>query len=392
MNSRYEKALLNRLLDKYENSKSFSGQNVVRQSFRLNPASIFPLYRDHADYDTFSSVNEAIEILQQKDFIRAARGAAREYKSISLNLDNLEQAYRYIGRIPKRSTQNQLRELLTDYSQENAILRAYCREQLRRLEMNKPVQYFRDDLQELENILLALSRLPLIETEQYQREFSIQVYKDSKTFQRIRKKVENILFDYGDYPEKEHILSSYNLVRTPTYVNFKGAGRLEIAGQQLDLQSLSGDIALSAAILPEIKHIEVSGGKVITIENLTSFHRFDLPGYFVLYLGGFHNRVRQIFIKKLYEQNPRAVYYHFGDIDAGGFYILEHLRRNTGVDFQPYKMDIPTLVKYCDYAKRLSENDKVRLKRLQNPEYREVISYMLENNCKLEQEAVAENI
>ncbi len=109
---------------------------------------------------------------------------------------------------------------------------------------------------------------------------------------------------------------------------------------------------------------------------------------FVIYLGGYHNSVRREFIKKLYQQNPNIHFYHFGDIDAGGFYILEHLKRQTGVDFKPYKMDIATLKEYYCYSKKLTDNDHDRLAKLKDSPYNEVISYMLENNCKLEQEAI----
>ena len=77
------------------------------------------------------------------------------------------------------------------------------------------------------------------------------------------------------------------------------------------------------------------------------------------------------------------------DIDAGGFYILEHLINKTGIDFKPYNMDIHVLEKYKKYWIPLTENDKTRLKIFlsKNSDYNEVIEFMLCNNCKLEQES-----
>ena len=80
-----------------------------------------------------------------------------------------------------------------------------------------------------------------------------------------------------------------------------------------------------------------------------------------------------------------------GDIDAGGFYILLHLRRKTGVPFQPYKMDISTLKDNLLYTKKLTDNDRTRLGNLLDSEFKDTISFMLENNCKLEQEALNES-
>ena len=52
-------------------------------------------------------------------------------------------------------------------------------------------------------------------------------------------------------------------------------------------------------------------------------------------------------------------------------------------------MDIETLKKYDSCAKPLTKEDLARLKRLkEDAEFDNLISYMLEHNCKLEQENV----
>lgn len=179
-----------------------------------------------------------------------------------------------------------------------------------------------------------------------------------------------------------------NIIKNPTYINFKGAGSITIKGQRIDLTGLSSDIAISSIMLSDIDKIQVVGKAVITIENLTSFHTFRDKDMFAIYLGGYHNSLRREFIKKTYQQNPNIDYFNFGDIDAGGFYILEHLKKQTGVDFKPFRMDTETLLSYSEYTKPLTENDWDRLLRLINSEHSRVIKYMLDNNCKLEQEAI----
>jgi len=51
-------------------------------------------------------------------------------------------------------------------------------------------------------------------------------------------------------------------------------------------------------------------------------------------------------------------------------------------------VDIETLKNNRLYTKKLTDNDKKRLSNLLNSEFHEVVSYMLENDCKLEQEAM----
>lgn len=179
-----------------------------------------------------------------------------------------------------------------------------------------------------------------------------------------------------------------NIVKNPGHVYFKGNGILTIAGQKLDFRKMNGDFAISSSLLDSVESIQVLGSSVITIENLTTFNAFDPSEMFAIYLGGYHNRVRREFIKKVYEQNREKTYYHYGDIDAGGFYILEHLKRKTGVIFQPYRMDRATLQENIEHTKKLTENDRKRLEGLRDSEYGSTIQFMLEENCKLEQEAL----
>jgi len=110
------------------------------------------------------------------------------------------------------------------------------------------------------------------------------------------------------------------------------------------------------------------------------------------YLGGYANRDQRDFIKKIYEDNPGVTYLHFGDIDAGGFWIHHHLCQVTGVPFGMFHMSFQEL-KNSEYRKclhPLTEGDITRMQELAvMPEYRDVIKYMLEHRVKLEQEIIS---
>lgn len=389
MINNYEKRILNILLDKYERSKSFISGNQIKQRFKVSISKTFTDYIDHSKYEVFRDINEAIEVLKIKAFISAKMGPGNVYENVFLSLDELSNIYKYLNRRPKDEINKQLKIILEEYMFENEILSKFCKDQLNRLLENYSVKYYNNDFEEFRLILLAVKEIMLVENEQFIREFSIKIFKDSKVFHGIQAKVESLLYEYGDFPDKDQILASFNLVKTPTYVNYKGAAKIVLAGQEINLLKLSSDIAISSKMLKDIEKIEVLGNKVITIENLTSFHRFNEEDFFIIYLGGFHNTVRREFIKKLYEQNPKKQYYHFGDIDAGGFRILEHLKSRTNVDFKPYSMDTDTLKQYFEFSKKLTQNDRINLERLlRHDEYRNVIEFMLKNNCKLEQEAL----
>lgn len=90
--------------------------------------------------------------------------------------------------------------------------------------------------------------------------------------------------------------------------------------------------------------------------------------------------------------NKEARYYHFGDIDAGGFGIHQNLYEITGVNFELFGMSVEELrnKEFATCLHQLTTNDRIRLQELKKIKvYEEVISYMLQNNVKLEQEIVS---
>lgn len=112
----------------------------------------------------------------------------------------------------------------------------------------------------------------------------------------------------------------------------------------------------------------------------------------VFYLGGYANRYQRDFIKKINASNTDVCYLHFGDIDAGGFWIHHNLCEVTGVNFELFSMSVDELEnkEFALCLQELSENDRARLQELKkNDVYEEVIEYMLHNNVKLEQEIVS---
>ena len=273
---------------------------------------------------------------------------------------------------------------------------------------NKTITYYDGDKNKYYDILSYAKALVENEEECYIRDFSIKLFGDSKKAEKLSSKVISLLFEYGEdfFQDKENVLEECGVVRTPTYIRMKGSAILYIGNQKIDLSLMKGDIALSTITLKELTNVEILGKRVVTVENATSFYDYDKDKIdelsatkkdFVIYLGGFHNRTKRQFLRFLYEHNPEKEYRHFGDIDVGGFYILEHLKEKTGIDFCPLNMDIKTLNDYSLYHKPLTENDKRRLQILiqrikvsekPNDDILSVLEYMLKNNCKLEQEAI----
>ncbi len=370
------------------------GNNVKKQRFYLEPTKLEPKYADDADYDTFVAINQAVENMERAGIVEVDRQENGVVRRVYLNLAKLNDAYCRVEREPKRQRQLRAEGILRSHSECGGCVGRYCDEQLQRLRQNKNLRYC-DGLEELSSIIKILSAIEKVDHETYERDFSVRVLGDSKAFGVLKNKIISILTKYGDYPDgevpdKETVLEELNIMPNPGHVFFKGGGILDLTGQRLDCRCLCGDIGVSSALLDSINSIEVTASRVITIENLTTFNAFSDRDFFAIYLGGYHNAVRRRFIKRIYDQNRQKQFFHYGDIDAGGLHILLHLRRKTGIDFKPYKMDIATLSSNLALIKPLSDNDSRRLRELGSrySEFSELIEYMLKNKCKLEQEAL----
>lgn len=383
----YAKKILKVLVDKYEKSVSFTGKNKVAQSFSIEPGKLFKKYNDHSEYILFEEVNDGIGELEALDYVMVTR-EVKSVKKVQLKKERLEEIYDYLGLVPKKLINEKLLALYEIYSKKNELLDHYIEVQKVNISKNQKVYGFKGELKDYEELLSVLVALFNLNKETYERDFSVRMFGDSKRFKELESRVLTVINEYGDYPNRDSILGELNLLKNPSYVYVKGQGSIRFGEQTLDLSKLSSDIAISSESLADVTSIKVLSKSVITVENLTSFYTFPSDQMLVVYLGGFHNRVRRDFLKQIQKMNEGAKFYHFGDIDIGGILIYEHLKRKTGIDFEPYEMSVSNLIKYKKMTKALTENDRKRGKSLVDGPWRELVVYMLEHDCKLEQEAI----
>ena len=112
MISNFETVILNKLLTKYEKSKSFNGSNKVNQKFGVQIVALFPQYADHSNFDLFQAVNEAIDLLVRKNLISAGFNQANVCQAVLLNVASVDEVYLYLGRTQKKATNNAVLNLL----------------------------------------------------------------------------------------------------------------------------------------------------------------------------------------------------------------------------------------------------------------------------------------
>lgn len=401
----YDRKVLNHLLDTYENSLLSKGVNkrMIQIEFRFTKTSISAYFDESSD--EYESIHVLMKSLESKSLIQIIwKDNKQDYliQKVRLITDHIEEAYRYVGRKPKRVLEEENTVLLNKYidlkssvGAETPITVAFVKFLLERIDNHQTVKEYIDleNKKETDKFLQACVLVEQNKKPCYIREFSIVHFQDSKYFEQIEGRVAKIFRQFSrEYEDMDtlEILAEYGIYRTPNYVYFKGDARISIGEEIVDLSLLKQGIGVSGEDMMSIQFSELGRiEKVITIENLTSFFRYWEENSLIIYLGGYHNSIRRNLLKMVYEAIPDAKYYHFGDIDAGGFSILMDLRNKTGIPFLSYHMDLDTLKQYSRYGKNLKESDRKRLKKMcNNEEFSEVISFMLEEDIKLEQECI----
>lgn len=228
------------------------------------------------------------------------------------------------------------------------------------------------------------------------RNFSKKCFKDSKLVESYKSEIIASIKKYSIIDDIEYdfdsFLKEHEIYRNVSYVYFKNGLVLSLNGQIVDLNKIKDEFAISQNLLHKTDLLSLSKRKIITIENLTTFNYFNDDDFIVIYLGGFLNSSRKDFLLKIASKFSQTEWYHFGDIDVGGFRILNDLRNRTHIPFKPFLMDLKTLQTYKSNCLKLTDNDKRNLLLMKSQqEYKqfyEVIDYMLKEDIKLEQESI----
>ena len=392
------KKILNTLLDRYENSKTYSGDNKVRQTFKVRVEEVCPEYiDDFADIYKIEDFERQLEQIENEGLVSVSRKKNGEIRFIEANVKLISDYYILLGRQEKRTVLSDEIRMYQKYVNEDSVLGSFCRDQYDLLKEGKSAKYQKDRAK----IYIALIK-GIIENrnEIYEREFSISVLGDSKSFEKsYRKTVCKILRNYGSYEEILYgeederasqilILESHGIIPNPGYVNFKGEAVVYFRNGDIWKLMNNTPIAFSAELLDQVSRICPKASNILTIENLTSFHRFSQKDFFCVYIAGYHSTRITHYLQKI-DAAKDLTWLHFGDMDPDGFMILKNLRIKTDIEFRPYMMGISVIKKYRGYAKELTDQDIKKAHTLIDAGfYPDELRYMLENNLKLEQEAV----
>ena len=394
----YQKAILNGLLKKYHNRRA---KNIItNRRVVIKPTELYKGYaKNNADLFEKQALNEAAVKLSEMGFItRDYLKFSDEIEKIYLSEEQIPAVYDYLkdeyGIVPQHTISQIIGEIVGKYCLAGKITQSYCEMILAQSE-DPRVSLFPE---RVEANLKMIAFLEKNEETLYLREASMLVYGDSKWFEanNCEEVCTFIRMAIGQIKEEgeqnDAVLSIFHIIPAEQEVFIKGDWKIEWDQYVLDVSKMKGGIAITSSDIKCIKNIKVDTENVITIENKISFQRMKDKKFAMMYLGGFASKLQTEFLIKVISDNPNAKYYHFGDIDIGGFFIHKHLCRETSKKFELYCMGIQQLSdpRYRHCLKNLTDSDRNRLETLlKDSLYQEVLTYMKNQDSKLEQEIIS---
>lgn len=397
---RYEEKILTYLVENYRKSKKDAGDNKTNRRTQLKPEKLCKKYNaNDGDFEEISKFNQAVERLSEQGFVNSVKETfGTQIQCIYLIDERIRDVEQYLanryGYVSKDTKMERLQSIIDKYKSASSVCKKECARFQKYIEERKVPK----NIDELDDILKAVAFIENNQENLYIREVSMKVYGDSKYFENISLK--HVCSMLRKYSNKDHnddemldeVLLDYHITKEPQKLCIKGKAIINILGKEVDISGFSEGVEFHATDLIYIKSIKLMAPKFITIENRTSYLRYNKDDVVVFYLGGYANRYQRDFIRMVHETNKDTRYLHFGDIDAGGLWIHHNLCEVTGVNFELFSMSVDELKtdEYTSCLHKLTENDKIKLQELKTiNKYTDVVQYMLDNDVKLEQEIIS---
>lgn len=411
----YQKWIVEKLIEKYEKSKAFvTGSFTQKISLAIQKDGELSTKLENIEEKT--KFLASLRILQSNkiieySWVKYEQGNLIDKVWLLPNEESIKASYTLLNRMPVKDIISGLVEVISDYQtqlvEESALYRYLNKEIEVIKEKQKIPRIFSDDLSFMKDILKCLVYMEDNEEEVLERILSVKLYGDSKYFEkRVRGKVLSILRDIkkqnnDEVDNDEELLNEKGIVKWPEIIEFTGAinvtlldeSRIEYSGHHFGAYINSKTIKAIKAI--ELEKVQ----KVVFIENKANYVWYvenrKTVDEVVIYHGGCYSPIKGKWFQKIYEAGEKSIqtinYYHWSDIDIGGFRIFTRLKNAIIPRLLPYQMDVSTLLEYSEHA--LTIEDKAYKRALENmlkdvmyQEFWPVIQEMLCYSIRLEQE------
>ena len=404
--------ILNALIDKYEQSSFYKKAQIPTRKIALrfydNGKNDFP------DYDVENSeqrviINRIVEELSAKQLVYFDWMKGQENHFISrvwLNFTELSSVYQVCKREPKNEIVNKIchelviaKEGVTSSWASSFLQDAYT-DIIRKRDCTSILPVDEKERNLLFKTILGIDKI--VGVEYTERVFSLQTLGDTKTFEKtVKSRLLRILRKHLDDDvdtSDEDLLKQVGIVRYPEQLEFCGDIQVVFDTGLIDFSLLHcGSAIFSRDLAVNNLVINSAMDSVITIENRANYIDYIRTtrkhSELVIYHGGQYSPRKHSFFKEIRKRMPsQCKWYHWSDIDYGGFIMLSRLRREIDSTILPYRMGIRELEQYVDFVQAINpiyieKLRKLKLK-LELEDCYACIDYMIDKMIRLEQEAM----
>ncbi len=409
-----ENELLNRLLDKYERSGHCLPGRVSnrRISVSLNEAE-FPYYQQNRR-DRVEEVNAAVSRMKSEALVDFRYQKGYEgwlIEKVFLNLDKVPEAYQAVGRKPISQKAGELLDVLENACKKSGRgwVRMFIQEEKERLRQTyKASRMLPDDPALARNLFTVLQASE--KGSQLMRVLSVQCFHDSKYLERnlisfllsIARHYEPDIVAYSRQGDEKltdnEVLTQIGILRYPEIFEFCGNINLTVMGIPVSAAPFLHGFCLQSETLADMRDMDLGEiRRVYFVENRTNYRALVLRGVpknvLLVHHGGFYSPAHAVLFQKIVKAAEKGTeFYFWGDLDFGGFQMLERLRRNIVPHLRPYRMDSAQLYHYRKSGQRRSAEYLQKLKQFKagtdNPDIQGGMEAILETGVTVEQESM----
>lgn len=408
--SRHQKQLLDKLIQKYENS---AHANPNKDNSKRRIMYHLKSYRayDVQDFDIVEEINADMEELQSKGYIQIEydQEHVNHMKTIILNLDRVSDIYQeYYGKQSKNDEAQQLSQLLQDYQKKikTTWIQAFIQDEQTYLVSNGCLhKYVGKDIDHIKQLFMVLAYIDEGRNN-FMRAMSNDLFHDTKYFENeLKSSFLSLIHRYeptylmakaDDYEMREsEIFRSLGFQLYPEEFAWCAPIQLYLKdGTCMDTTPFQKGFILSGDMLSDIQHMEIQAKRIMLIENKANYYHYikhKQSDEAIVFAGGHYSPVR----KQLYEcmrEEFQGEIYLSSDIDLGGFLMFARLKNEVFPNLKPYHMSLDIYEKYLKYARNVDEAYLDKIKKARSREdlaiFHDVMDAIVKHKKALEQEAM----
>ena len=401
--------ILNRLLDKYENSKHLSepGTSTQRVMLRVGKKELPEyIYEDAAIRDSY---NEAALELEKQHLVQLEWVKARPVLStVILRLDRIMPCYAAAERVHPRVRAKQVTDAVRIGLDGVAVpwIAAWREDVCKSADEQMKVPAFcKKDDASLRDLLGALRGYAALSGSITMRAFSSRCFSDTKYFERnvrdlfltIARKYDTELAlacDENELGEREQ-LAFLGIYARPELYELAGNCTIQTSQGSICIGAAPYGLALPSTLVDFIMEIDLTAIRSITfIENKTNYDAYVMsekqPEELVVYHGGFLSPKKKRLIASIAHAASETTKIRFwADIDTGGFRMFRHLQELIP-SLTPMRMSGEFVDSFHEYGLARSEEYlsslRIDMENGKYPLFQDAIEQILDYGVTIEQE------